>query len=225
MSSQIKWVEITLERSLLEDFQAEIERLQRKKTENKNSCKQVVPFLMNQFYKWSKSRDRDLYNQLKKLKLRKTSKQKKFELGDLQLMFSKWDPDQKTSQQDLWIEFLRFHAVQQVEKSRMIRTEDMKVSFYYQFKGKVHLANQKTPRRVKQTYSLQGIPIYTPAVIDSDKIFPTKTQRNILIIFFEQHYLLKNKFNIFFSYYYFKNGIYPYYYIYEIQLMNEKINN
>ncbi|KAM3138093.1 hypothetical protein pb186bvf_009766 [Paramecium bursaria] len=145
MSSETKWVEITIQGCLLEDFQAEIERNQKKKSENKNSCKQVVPFLMNQFFKWSKSRDRDLYNQLKKLKLSKTSKQKKFEFGDLQLMFSKWDPDQITSDQDLWIEFLRFHAVQQIENSKKIRTENMKEKYIQQIKKLLEELNRLTP--------------------------------------------------------------------------------
>ncbi|CAD8127837.1 unnamed protein product [Paramecium sonneborni] len=79
-----------------------------------NFQRRIVPFFMNQFMHWAEEMGyKQVDGYLRAIHKKKTSKQQKFELGDLKKLFGCINPRTKIIQietQYKWIEFLSFQA-------------------------------------------------------------------------------------------------------------------
>ncbi|CAK58874.1 unnamed protein product (macronuclear) [Paramecium tetraurelia] len=98
--------------------------------DEKKFQRRIVPFFLNQFKHWAKQMDyKKVECYLKVIQSRKTSKQQKWELGDLQKVFGPINPRTKCIQietQQRWKEFLDQQAETTVIMNNKIKDQQTK---------------------------------------------------------------------------------------------------
>lgn len=95
-----------------------------------NFQRRIVPFFMNQFMHWAEDMGyKQVDGYLRTIHRKKTSKQQKFELGDLKKLFGQINPRTKliqTETQYKWIEFLKDQAEISVLLNNKIKDQETK---------------------------------------------------------------------------------------------------